>query len=38
LAVRPWSHRTDSLSVAFKNLSVEVQMDLTERYQALFGH
>jgi hypothetical protein len=31
-------HRTDSLSAAFKNLSVEAQKDLTERYEALCAH
>jgi transposase InsO family protein len=34
----PLEHRTDSLSAAFKNLSVEVQSDLTERYEALCAH
>lgn len=31
-------HRTDSLSAAFKNLSVQAQKDLTERYEALCRH
>jgi transposase InsO family protein len=34
----PLEHRTDSLSAAFKNLSVEAQNDLTERYEALCRH
>lgn len=34
----PLEHRTDSLSAAFKNLSVEAQQDLTERYEALCRH
>lgn len=34
----PLEHRTDSLSAAFKNLSVEAQEDLTERYEALCRH
>jgi len=34
----PLEHRTDSLSAAFKNLSVEAQKDLTERYEALCAH
>ena len=34
----PLEHRTDSLSAAFKNLSVEAKEDLTERYEALCGH
>jgi len=34
----PLEHRTDSLSAAFKNLSVEAQKDLTERYEALCRH
>jgi transposase InsO family protein len=34
----PLEHRTDSLSAAFKNLSVEAQRDLTERYEALCAH
>ena len=34
----PLEHRTDSLSAAFKNLSVEAQEDLTERYEALCAH
>jgi len=34
----PLEHRTDSLSAAFKNLSVEVQRDLTECYEALCAH
>lgn len=34
----PLEHRTDSLSAAFKNLCVEAQQDLTERYEALCRH
>jgi len=34
----PLEHRTDSLSAAFKNLSVQAQEDLTERYEALCAH
>lgn len=34
----PREHRTDSLSAAYKNLSVEAQADLTERYEALCRH
>lgn len=34
----PLEHRTDSLSAAFKNLSVQAQQDLTERYEALCRH
>jgi transposase InsO family protein len=34
----PLEHRTDSLSAAFKNLSLEAQKDLTERYEALCQH
>ena len=34
----PLEHRTDSLSAAFKNLSVEARKDLTERYEALCAH
>ena len=34
----PLEHRTDSLSAAFKNLSVEAQQDLTKRYEALCRH
>jgi hypothetical protein len=34
----PLEHRTDSLSAAFKNLSVEAKEDLTERYEALCRH
>lgn len=34
----PLEHRTDSLSAAFKNLSVEDREDLTERYEALCAH
>ncbi len=34
----PLEHRTDSLSAAFKNLSLEAQEDLTERYEALCRH
>jgi transcriptional regulator with XRE-family HTH domain len=31
----PQEHRTDSLSAAFKNLSKEAKLDLTEQYEAL---
>jgi transposase InsO family protein len=34
----PLEHRTDSLSAAYKNLSVEAQADLTERYAQLCAH
>ncbi len=34
----PMEHRTDSLSAAFKNLDVNAQQDITERYQALCAH
>ena len=34
----PLEHRTDSLSAAYKNLSVEAQRDLTERYEELCAH
>ncbi len=34
----PETHRTDSLSAAFKNLSKEAQEDLTERYRAFSEH
>lgn len=34
----PLEHRTDSLSAAFKNLSVEASDDMTRRYAALCAH
>ncbi|MDX2315642.1 MAG: IS21 family transposase [Gammaproteobacteria bacterium] len=34
----PLEHRTDSLSAAFKNLTVEAREDLTERYESLCAH
>jgi len=34
----PREHRTDSLSAAYKNLSVDAQRDLTERYEGLCAH
>jgi transposase InsO family protein len=34
----PLEHRTDSLSAAFKNLSMEAQEDLSARYEALCRH
>ena len=34
----PVEHRTDSLSAAFRNLSVDSQQDITQRYQALCAH
>jgi transposase InsO family protein len=34
----PLEHRTDSLSAAYKNLSVEARRDLTERYEDLCAH
>jgi transposase InsO family protein len=34
----PAEHRTDSLSAAYKNLAVEAQEDLTERYEGLCAH
>jgi transposase InsO family protein len=34
----PLEHRTDSLSAAYKNLSVEAKEDLTERYEGLCAH
>ena len=34
----PLEHRTDSLSAAFKNLTVEAREDLTERYDNLCRH
>jgi len=34
----PLEHRTDSLSAAYKNLSIEAQRDLTERYEGLCAH
>ena len=34
----PLEHRTDSLSAAYKNLSVEARRDLAERYEDLCTH
>lgn len=34
----PLEHRTDSLSAAYKNLSVEAVEDVTERYEQLCAH
>lgn len=34
----PKEHRTDSLSAAFRNLSVDAREDLTQRYQDLMRH
>jgi hypothetical protein len=34
----PESHRTDSLSAAFRNLERDAQEDLTRRYEELCGH
>jgi len=34
----PLEHRTDSLSAAFKNLSLAAAHDMTERYEALCTH
>lgn len=34
----PKEHRTDSLSAAFKNISVEVQKDLTTKYEDLCAY
>ena len=34
----PQEHRSDSLSAAFRNLDVEAQEDLTQRYQGLMRH
>ena len=34
----PLEHRTDSLSAAYKNLSVDAREDLTERYERLCAH
>jgi len=34
----PLEHRTDSLSAAYKNLSIDARRDLTERYEALCAH
>jgi transposase InsO family protein len=34
----PLEHRTDSLSAAYKNLSIEARRDLTERYEELCAH
>ena len=34
----PKEHRSDSLSVAFRNLAADAQEDLTQRYAALMRH
>jgi len=34
----PQEHRSDSLSAAFRNLDIEAQEDLTQRYQGLMRH
>jgi hypothetical protein len=34
----PREHRSDSLSAAFRNLTVDAQQDLTQRYQGLMRH
>ena len=34
----PKEHRSDSLSAAFRNLTVDAQQDLTQRYQSLMRH
>ena len=34
----PREHRTDSLSAAFRNLTVDQSEDITKRYHALVGH
>jgi transposase InsO family protein len=34
----PQEHRTDSLSAAFRNLSVDAAKDLTQRYETLCAH
>ena len=34
----PTEHRSDSLSAAFRNLNVDAQADLTQRYQGLMRH
>jgi len=34
----PKEHRSDSLSAAFRNLTVDAQQDLTQRYQNLMRH
>jgi DNA-binding XRE family transcriptional regulator len=34
----PFEHRTDSLSAAFKNLSIEAKSDLTQQYEALCAY
>src|SRR6185295_17869973 len=34
----PRSHRTDSLSAAFRNLDRDARDDLTRRYEELCGH
>ena len=34
----PQNHRTDSLSAAFRNLTVDQREDMTKRYDAFVGH
>jgi hypothetical protein len=34
----PKEHRTDSLSAAFRNLTIDQSKDITERYNAFVGH
>lgn len=34
----PQNHRTDSLSAAFRNLTVDQREDMTQRYEAFVGH
>ena len=34
----PKEHRSDSLSAAFRNLTVEAREDIIQRYAALMGH
>ena len=34
----PEEHRTDSLSAAFRNLTIDAARDLTQRYEALCAH
>ncbi len=34
----PQNHRTDSLSAAFRNLTVDQREDITQRYDAFVGH
>lgn len=34
----PYEHRTDSLSAAFKNLSIDAKQDITERYNNFCQH